>query len=96
MILEALELHVEGGRVRPPYGQGRPPYGQGRPPYGQGRPPYGQGRYGVVPPLAPDIIIISVPRRFPPNAASVEKSWRRTFRCTHQGVTCTPPSANHV
>ena len=63
---EELEQRVEGGRVRPSYGQ---------------------GRYGVVPPRALDIVAMCVmqirlihhtigrrnPRRFPPNAASVDE-----------------------
>ena len=90
MILRSARL-AQGGRVRPSYGQ---------------------GRYGVVPPIALDIVAISVmqirlphhpigrrhPRRFQPNAASVEEqgddhcgsgpsrcfqSWKRTFRSAH-------------
>ena len=81
---------------------------------GQFRPSYDQGRYCVVPSKAPGIVITSVrqirlphhtigryhPRRFPPNAASVEtlgddhcgsepcqciQLWQKSFRSVHQG-----------
>ena len=95
---EAIELHMEGGRVCPLYGHGR--YGV-VPPKAPDILPISVLQI----PLPHHTIGRRHPWRFPPNAAIVEvqgddhcerepcwcvPSWNRRFQSAHLGETCTP------